>query len=193
MEIVFQNRRQDLESFYTYRIKETEQGKRLSRGLLWGWLIRAVLISLLLGSLTWGITSKLRVGISVTVLILLVFGAMTVLLTGFEPLFAPAFEFFKKQEKSLNPRDWEVLQLPRTMTIDEQWLEIRSSEALHRWRWRQVDRIGLTSNFIFVHIGTDFVIIVPKRDFPSEQSFVEFGNKLVELKEKNKDQPIGAE
>ena len=193
MEIVFQNRRQDLESLYKYTIKETERGKKLSRQLLWGWLIRGIVFSLLLGSLTWGVTDRLRVGISVTILALLVVGAMTLLLTGFEPLFAPAFEFYKKQEKSLNAKDWEVLQLPRTMTIDEKWLEIRSSEALHRWRWRQVSRIGLTSNFIFIHIGTDFVMIVPKRDFPAESSFVEFGNRLVELKEKNKDQLIGTE
>lgn len=193
MEIVFQNTRQDLESFYKYLIEETERGRSLGQKLLLEWLRRAILISLLFGSLTWGITSKLHIGIYVSILIFLVFGFMTILLTGFRPFFSPAFELFKKQEKSWNQRNWDVFQLPRTLIIDEKWLEIRSSEALHRWRWRQVDRIGLTSNFIFVHTGTEYAIIVPKRDFPSEQSFIEFGQKLVELQEQYKDQPIGIE
>jgi hypothetical protein len=77
--------------------------------------------------------------------------------------------------------------LPRKATFDDDWLEIKSSEANHRWRWRRVDQIGITSDFVFIHVGNCPVVYIPKRDFPSEQSFVEFGNKLLELKEKNKE------
>ncbi|HSL47260.1 MAG TPA: hypothetical protein VK897_27720 [Anaerolineales bacterium] len=190
MEIVFQNRREDLDPFYTYLIKETEQGKRASKQIFRASLIWAVLVSMLFGSLAWGISGKWQVGIGVAILMLIILVAVRLLMTGFEPVFMPAFEVYKKQEKSLTPKDLQILQLPKTIMIDDRWLEIRSSEALHRWRWGLVDLIGLTAKFIFIIVGSCFAFYVPKRDFPSEASFVEFGKKLIELKEKNKDQSI---
>jgi hypothetical protein len=86
-----------------------------------------------------------------------------------------------------------VFSLPRTLRIDDNWLEIHSSEAIHRWRWRRVDRIGLTPNFIFIHVGNCPVVYIPKRNFPSEQKFLDFGKTLIELQKKNKNQPIGSE
>jgi hypothetical protein len=93
----------------------------------------------------------------------------------------------------MSPKELQIFQLQRTLTAEDNWLEVRSSEAVRRWRWRRVDQIGLTSNFIFIHVGNCPVVYIPKRDFPSEQNFIEFGKKLVELKEKSKSQPIGAE
>lgn len=174
-------------------VKETEQGKKISQQLFRSWLTWVILVSMLFGSFAWGISGKWQTGTGITIFMLLVNGAVKLLLTGFRPIYIPVIELYKRQEKSLASKDLQVFQLPRTITVDDKWLEIRSSEAVHRWRWRQVDQISLTSNFIFIHVGNWPVVYVPKRDFQSEQRFIEFGNKLVELKEKYKDQPIGTE
>jgi hypothetical protein len=85
----------------------------------------------------------------------------------------------------MTSKDLELFQLPRTITIDEDGLEIRSSEGLHRWHWNVVERIAVRLNFIFIHVGNCPVVKIPKRDFSSEQSFHEFEKKLLELKENN--------
>jgi hypothetical protein len=193
MEVTFQNKPQDLEAFYDYMVKETEQGRRVSQQVFRSWLTWAILVSLLFGSLLGGLTGRWQFGIVVTLFTFVVGGAARLLVTGFHPIYMSGIRAYKSQEKYLTPTDLQMFQLPRTITIDEKWMEIRNSEALHRWRWRQVDQIGLTANFIFIHVEDCPVVYVPKRDFPSEQTFVEFGKRLVELKEKSKDQPIGAE
>ena len=193
MEVTFQNKREDSQAFYDYIVKETEQGKAISKQVFRGWLTWAIIYSMFLGSLTWGISGKWQVGLGVTVFIFLAGGALKLLITGFKPIYDAGIQVYRKQEISTTPKEWQIFQLSRTITIDDNWLEVRSSEALHRWRWRRVDKIGLTPNFVFIHVGNCPVVYVPKRDFLSEQSFIEFGKKLVELKEKYKDQPIGAE
>jgi hypothetical protein len=99
-------------------------------------------------------------------------------------------EFLRNQTIAMTSKDLEFLQLPRTITVDEDWLEIRSSEAFHRWRWNCVDHIAVRSGFIFIHVGNCPVVYIPKRDFSSEQSFQEFGKKLLELKENNANQVV---
>lgn len=193
MEVKFQNKREDFQALYDYMVNETEQGKTMSKQVFRNWLTWAIIYSMFLGSVAWGVSGKLQFGLGVTFFMLLAGGALKLLISGFKPIYHAGVEVFKKQEKSITPRDWQFLQLSRTITIDDSWLEIRSSEAVHQWRWRRVDQIGLTPNFVFIHVGNCPVIYVPKRDFPSEQSFIEFGKKLVELTETHKNQPFGAE
>lgn len=67
---------------------------------------------------------------------------------------------YRSQEKSITPRELQFFQIPRTIVMDDSWLEIRNSEAVHRWRWRAVDKIGLTSDFVFIQVGTCPVVFV---------------------------------
>ncbi len=192
MEIAFQNKREDFEAFYDYMVKETQEGKMLSKQAFNIGQIRMVLIAVLIGAL-------LRVdgdgGVTWFLALFIFLGAELIffLFAGFKPYYYSGLQIYKRQEKSLTPKDLQVFSLSRTLTADDNWLEIHSSEAIHRWRWRRVDRIGLTSSFIFIHVGNCPVVYIPKRDFPSEQSFLDFGKKLVELQEKNKNQSIGSE
>ncbi len=192
MEIVFQNKREDFEAFYDYMVKETEEGKRLSARVYRQKQVWTIEYSAFWGALLWGATGLWGLGLAIFVFCLIFFEAMLLLSSGFEPRYYLGKQIYKSQEKDIRPKDLQLLQLPRTLKTDDDWLEVRSSEAVHRWRWRQVDRIGLTLNFIFIHVGNCPVVYVPRRDFPSEESFIEFGKKLVELQEKDKGQPIGA-
>lgn len=193
MGVAFQNKREDFQAFYDYMVRETDQGKAFSKQVFNAKLGRLIMYSIFLGSVLWGVSEKWRAGLVIAIFTFLVIGTLELLISGFSPIYYAGIQVYKKQEKSITRKELQFFQLRRTITIDETWLEIRSSEALHRWRWRCVDKIGLTPNFIFIHVGNWPVVYVPKRDFPSEQSFIEFGNQLAELKEKNKNQPIGEE
>ena len=153
----------------------------------------AFLISMLFGFFFWATSGRWQEGFGVMTFFLVIIGLGRLLISRFRPIYHAGVQVYKNQEKSITPTELQIFQLPRTITMNDNWLEIRSSEAIHRWRWRRVDKIGLTSNFVFIHVGNCPVVYVPKRDFPSEQSFIEFGKKLLELKEKNKGQPSGAE
>ena len=193
MEITFQNKRQDFEAFYDYMVTQTQQGKILSAQVYRTRQVWIFLWVILFGSLFWGITGQWKFGVLVCLVLLIITEVMGLLISGFKPRYYEGKQIYKRQEKSITLKELQVFELPRTLSADENWLEIRNSEAIHRWRWRRVDEIGLTPNFIFIHVGSCPVVYVPKRDFSSEQSFIEFGDRLAELKEKYKDQPIGAE
>jgi hypothetical protein len=193
VEITFQNKREDLQSFYDYVIGQTEEGRVLSSQAYRSRQIWTFFAAILIGSFAWGTTGQWKSGLSLAIVILLVTEALIFLISGFKPRYHEGIQFYKRWEKSMTARELQLLQLPKIMYVDDNWLEMRNTEALHRYRWRSVDRISLTPNFIFIHIGTWPVIYIPKRDFPFEESFVEFGKRLVELRERNKDQPIGLE
>jgi len=193
MEIVFQNKREDFEPFYDYMSKRTEQGKRLSAQAYSQKQLWTVEFAAFWAALAWGMTSSWKIGLGGFIVMLAFAQFLFLLMSRFKPREYLGRQIYRNQEQWLKPKAIQVFQLPRTLKTDEDWLEIANSESVHRWRWRQVDQIGLTPNFIFIHVGNCPVVYVPKRDFPSEESFIEFGKKLVELQEKNKDQPIGAE
>lgn len=193
MEIVFQNKREDFEAFYDYMSKRTEEGQRLSRQAYSQKQLWVIEYAAFWGALAWGAAGSWKIGLAAFIVFLTFTELIFLLMSGFKPRDYLGKQIYKNQERWLKPKAIQVFQLPRTLKTDDDWLEIGNSEAVHRWRWRQVDRIGLTPNFIFIHVGNCPVVYVPKRDFPSEESFIEFGKKLVELQEKNKDQPIGAE
>ena len=193
MEITFQNKSEDLDAFYDYLLAQTPEGIRLGK---YGFQDKQRWIfidSALLGTVVWGAMGNGVLAIVAALGFFIFMEFLFLLFAGFKPHYFYGKKIYKSQESLLTPKDLQIIQLKRTLTADEDWLEVRSSEAMHRWRWRRVDRIGRTANFFYIHVGNCPVVYVPKRDFPSEESFIEFGNKLVDLKEKYKDQPFGAE
>ncbi len=191
-EIKFQNKREDFKAFCTYMVDQTEEGSKLGAALVRSRQTYILLGIGLVSSLAWAITRMWLVGLAALYFLLFFGEGLWLLICNFKPKRYEAFEFYRIQENSLTPLDLQLFELPKILTIDNEWLEIRSSESVHRWRWRQVDRIGVTSEFVFIHVGKCPVTYVPKRDFPSEQAFEDFGKKLSELREVNKDQPVGA-
>jgi hypothetical protein len=191
-EITFRNKREDLETYYEYFVN-TEDGKQLGKKVFVAriWFNSAILA--LLFFLFWGGLGYLRFSIRSTVI--LAFGfifflatIITLALLVFRPYQFVAKQILKKNEKSLTEKDLQLLQLPRTIKITDDWLELRTSAAVHQWRWGLVDAIGLTSRFIFLQVGTCHIYYIPQRDFSSDEEFREFGNRLVELHKEKKDQ-----
>lgn len=200
MEITVRNKREDLEAYYEYMLKATEDGKQIGKQAFLARLWFTVLIMALLFALVWGARGYLGASIqsslslAIRFLFLVMIGEGLYLYTvGFKPYYFTGKQILKKNEKSLTEKDLRIFQLPRTIKIEDDWLEVRNSEAAHRWRWGLIDSIGFTSNFIFLHVGKCYVFYIPKRDFPTEEKFIEVGQKLVELHKKNKDQPFATE
>jgi hypothetical protein len=196
-EITFRNKREDLEAYYDYKLKETEEGKRIGKRVFIARSWFAVLIWGLGFTLIWGILGYLGASLRSSVflaigciLVLLMATGLALLIMGFKPYYYVGKQILQKNKKSLTERDWQIFQLPRTVKIEEDWLEVRTSEAVHRWRWGLVDAIGLTPDFIFLHVGMCYIFYIPKRDFPAGENFLAFGNRLVDMANKNKDQPL---
>jgi hypothetical protein len=193
-EITFRNKREDLEAYYQYFLN-TENGKQIGKAVFIARLWFTVLVFALVFALIWGIRGYL--GASIRTSLFLMFGfiflfilaeVLALATMGFKPYQFVGKQILKKNEKSLTERDVLLLQLPRTIKFEDDWLEVRTSEAVHRWRWGLVDSIGVTSNFVFLHVGKCHVFYIPKRDFSSEEGFQAFGKRLVDLVNKNKDQ-----
>ncbi len=193
MEITFQNKREDLDAFYDYLLTQTKEGDRIGKYGLSNKMSTAFWSVSLISALFWGVTGNGNNALYLATVLFIVAEGFIFFIPSFRPYYYHGKQIYKKQEKLLTPKDLQIIELKRTLTIDENWLEVRSTEAVHRWRWRRVDKIGLTPNFIYIHVGNCPVVYVPKRDFPSEENFIEFGKILVELKDKYKDQPFGAE
>jgi hypothetical protein len=196
-EIKFRNKREDLDAYYEYFLN-TEAGRQLGKSVFVGrlWftgLVFALLLSLILGGLGYlGFSFRSAVFLALVSLVVMatVFG---LLMFGWQPHKFVGKQVLKKSEKSLTEKDFRLLQLPRTIRITDDWLEIRNSEAAHQWRWGLIDAIGVTPQFIFLHIGKCFIYYIPKRDFSSDESFREFGEKLVELQKQHTDQPFATD
>ena len=198
-EITFRNKREDLEAYYEYLLS-TEDGRQIGKKVFIARLWFTILIFALVFTLIWGVRGYLGASIRTSIFLALGFIFIFVLaevfvlaIMGFKPYHFVGQQVLKKNEKSLTARDLQILQLPRTLKIEDDWLEVRNSEAVHRWRWSLVDSIGLTSNFVFLHAGKCCAFYIPKRDFSSEEDFLAFGKRLVDLAKKNKDQPLAAE
>jgi hypothetical protein len=196
-EITFRNKREDFEAYHDYMLKETEEGKQIGKQVFIARSWFAILIMGLFFLLIWGIRGYLGASIQSTVFLaigfvflMIVVVGFVLLIMGFQPYYYVGKQVLKKNARSLTEKDLQIFQLPRTIKLNEDGLEIRNSEAIHRWRWGLVDSIGLTSNFIFLHVGKCCVFYIPKRDFPSEENFLAFGKKLVELTKKNQGQPL---
>ena len=194
MEIVIKNKIEDMAAYTDYFLAETEEGKKFGKFMFSNVQAWTIVYPALLGVFFWGTNIRnwgFPLFMTIGLFGLIQFGIL--LTTGFKPSFYYGKKAYKNQEKTLTPKDLEIFQLEKTLAINDDWLEVRSSAVLHKWKWVVVDSVAITANFIFIRIGKNFTIHIPKRDFQSEQSFVEFGKKLVELKEKIKDQPIGTE
>ena len=74
---------------------------------------------------------------------------------------------------------------PTTVTIEAEWLSEASSEREVRTRWRAVERMDQTPQYLFLYVTGFSAVIVPRRAFanPGEQdAFIELARSRLDRK-----------
>lgn len=191
MECQFQNNREDRAAFFYFWCKNTDDGKKFIRQELFKtqWRILSGVLSLFL--VTWFMQAPMSRIIGYPVLFLAVAEAFIFIRAKFEPGNYAAKQFSIREAESLSPRDLQLVSLHHHLYADNDWLRTQTSEQINSYRWNLIDYIWLTPDYIFIQTWPNKVIIIPKRDFSSEQNFLGFGTKLTEMHENNKNRPIG--
>jgi hypothetical protein len=193
MEITFQNRREDFAEFYSHMARDTEEGSRIGQGRFAEWLLSTTAGSFVVGVMVGSATGSGIVFCGLPVILFLCLNGLLLLLSRGKPVVMLARNTYKNQERHLRQKDLEVFLLPKRLEADDETLTISSRESLHRWRWRVVERVDLTANCLFIHVGACPVVYLPRRDFASEQEFVEAGKALEALRAANLGKLIGGE
>lgn len=178
LQIDFQNKVEDIDAFASYMAYATDEGQQIGKQVHKGTQIRGVTLSIIIGLFIWGIEDSISLAINISLVALAFYELLLMATTSFKPNFYYGRQVYKNQEKNLSSKDIDLITSPKIISIDEEWLEIRSSESMRRCKWSCIDKIGITNDFIFIHAGKCPIVYVPKRDFPSEQSFREFAEAI---------------
>ncbi len=178
MEITYQFSRKDTTARYEYFLQNTKQGHAYSKQLFWYLQMRIALMSLLLGALSWVIFSSRSTGLVIFSTALTYFELTILISTTFRPRYRYALDTLKKQERKCSPAAIEESLLPRTLKFGESTFEIFTSNALHRYRFETIEKITVGEEFLFIELKAGDIFQVPKRSFPSEEKYLEFGNAL---------------
>ena len=197
-EITFQNKREDRDAYYDYFLA-TKKGQRIGRQVFVARTLYYCFVIALIFTLVWGALGYFDVSMRWSILIALACSSPFVLgmiiglaIMRFKPSHFLGKQVLKQAEKELTELDFHIFQLPRTIRIEEEWLEVSNSEAFHKWRWGIVDSVVITSDFIYLAIGDCCTFYLPKRDFLSAEDFLSFGKKLTEMVTRNKNQPLSS-
>lgn len=187
MEITYQFSRKDTTSRYEYFLQNTKQGRAYSKQTFWSLQMWIILMSLFLGALSWAIFSSRGTGLVIFSTALTYFELTILISTAFHPRYGYALDTLKKQDRKCPPAAIEESLLPRTLKFGESTFEIFTSNALHRYRFETIEKITVGEEFIFIELKTCDIFQVPKRSFPAEEKYLEFGNALISAWQKNKD------
>ncbi len=178
MPIHYRNRLEDRELLWSHIARETTFGRRI--GLRNFWIAQAMyaFVSVLPGVLIWLTTTSWGGGIVISAFLALMIEAGFLVEHGRHPITSLAVQACKASDKWLTERDLREYALLTELIADEDGIEARTPESSHRWRWRRIERVFRSGEFLYIHVGMFPALQIPKRDFHTELDFLEFGAKL---------------
>jgi hypothetical protein len=175
MEIAFKNRIEDLEEYCDFLLKSKKPGKGMRIFIILVIQVGAIFASIVTGLFVWLISlGSWRDGLLFAFLVF--FGGQIWLLikSKFRPINHYGKIFCKKRSEQGSEIDKKIFLLPKRLSITEEWLQVENSVALHRWQWSVIERISLSESFIIIQICKNYVYIIPKREFDSDDDFQYF-------------------
>ncbi len=181
MQIAFQNKPEDLTAFADYMARETAEGIRVGKQAYRNIHSYYLALASLAGLAAWVLSGSEKVTLLVYLGFFLLAEVFLLVSSRMEPRFYLARKAYLAQEKEWTPKDIERMTMSRELSANSEYLEISSSTGLRRCSWSCIEKIGVTPDFIFVHVGGCPIVYVPRRDFPSEAAFKEFGSALSKL------------
>jgi hypothetical protein len=190
MDLSYQNRQEDREAYYNFLLRNTKEGEQIRKQAHWFRQVSIIITVVFMSSLLWGITGEWQIGLRAVIILFLLAEGVLLLESRFQPLYYFGLETYRKGEKSLTQTERENFLLQKTISANNDWLEISNLVSLYRYHWKLVNHIETTSDFIFIRIGTRDIYIVPKRDFQSHDDFLNFGRNLLDLRNKSEEQIV---
>jgi hypothetical protein len=185
MEVVVVNKRLDLFSYYDYYLMETAAGRKFADRAGFGEQIIFIIGFVIVFFSQYGQkSSSLFIVIGLFLIIELLYYAIN----KFNPKFHAAKRSIKRELKSLTTKQWQIFERERRVSISIEWLEIFTFDSVNRYHWNLVDNLAVRADFIFIEAAGP--CILPKRDFPSEDVYLEFGKLIMEYWLKGKDIPL---
>jgi|WetSurMetagenome_2_1015567.scaffolds.fasta_scaffold116944_3 hypothetical protein len=189
MEVTFHLKRSDLGSYYDYFIRETSDGKKYAKSVLNSQLI--IIISFFIILLLMPGARETQDGLKVWLGLLIITMLLYFGYHKFNPRFYATKRKFIGQERQFAQNYWMLLERTRIAKISGEWLEIITADSIYRVHWNMVERVAVKSDYIFLFVGTFYII--PRRDFPTEENYQEFGKKLMEYWDDGKNNPISTD
>ncbi len=186
MEITYQNRIEDLVEYHQYLLHHTEEGKRA--GVSYFLLIQVISFSLsvILGLFIWLISSSWLNGVSFFIFIFIASELFLFIRAKFKPFTYYSEKYIRKQGLKLTNWDESYFLLPKKLSFDDRGIDLTADTSKHHASWKFVAGIAQSADYIFIKIKNFGTLIVPRRAFQSQQSYVDFGNTLLESLERHR-------
>ncbi len=177
MEITFQNKLEDLMETYQYFYTTIPIMKQMC--------LKAVILkqAFILALFFIMVSINPRNYLFPVVYIFLFFEFAYFAIARFKPVHFEADNFARNQLKRFGKQFKRSYTSPGRLEFDTKWLKLYNEEARYEWVWDRIERIGLTDNFIFVRTTNNIIISIPRRDFDTRREFMEFWEKLNEVRD----------
>jgi hypothetical protein len=179
MEIIFHNKFEDLHAYSNFFLKHTKEGKKYSNTILIFQQIAFILVSVLAGIVFWLISGNFKDGVIFFVIILFLVEFMYLYKSNFEPRTFYAKSSFRKQIDNMSSKEKQMFLMPKKCTVIDDFFQIESEKAKHQWAWDIIDDIKVTADFLLVMVNKQYFYMIPRRDFLSEQDFLDFSNSIL--------------
>lgn len=189
MEVTFHLKRSDLGNYYDYFIQETSDGKKYAKSVLTSQLIIifSFFIILLLMPGARENLDGLKVWLGLLIITMLFYFGYN----KFNPKLYATKRRLIGDERKMDLKYWKLLERTRIAKVSLEWLEIITADSIYRVHWNMVERVAVKPDYIFLFLGTFYII--PRRDFPTEENYQEFGKMLMEYWESGRNKPISAD
>jgi hypothetical protein len=178
----------DFDHYLVYFLSETSKGMIFCKQ---AFLREQSIIIVLFCILLIGILPNGQSGILVIVGIFTLVEILYFFFNKFNPKFHAAKRALRKELKIWSQRQWNLLERQRKIQISQEWLEISTFDSNHLFHWNMVEDLAIKSDYIFIEVTGPYIL--PKRDFPSEEIYLDFGKLIMEYWESGKNKPISAE
>jgi hypothetical protein len=184
MEIHYQNKLEDWEEYYEFLLNDKEQGKK----------IKAILCACFAGDCCPDCPGDRFRGLDDLIRVMerwfIIFRPWVIDPRTDDPYQSKVYParyygalILKRRWKNIPEKEKKIFLQPKKLFMDENGLQIESSEAFHRWPWRVVEQMTLSPNLIIIQIDQRDKCLIPRRDFNPENGFLDFWQHALEYKE----------
>jgi len=193
MEITYRNKPEDLGPYLDYYLKKTQEGKQVGIQIFARHQYLLILFFIFLAALVRIVNpdaasmENFIKGLGLFIIIDFIYLAIA----RFNPQVYYGKNALMQVRKKWSQKYVQLFQRQKKVHISIERLEILTADSIHQFHWNMVDNVAIQPDYIFIYVGTTYFI--PRRDFPTEENYQEFGKTLMEYWGSGKNKPISAD